>query len=524
MENLHTYITDYLLTQSWHIAVLALAIAAAALVVRNKSAHVRYLLWLIVLGKCLVPPLLTVSLAVLPGKEVAEPVVTTPVEMPVATPVETVDVVPVEPVTLPTVPAVTQQWQKPSIVKMLAEITLQQWLALAWVAGVGVFVLAAAIKALRVHWWLTSERKALPDGLQVTVENSFGELGVKSVPKVWLVEGIGQPFVWGLVRGNIYLPANFAGVKNDEERRGVLGHELSHVLRFDAAVNLLQIIAQAIFWFHPFVWWVNKRIRAEREKCCDEMAIARLGARAKDYSSAIVNTLIAEHEAAVPIPSLAVAGPVKNIEDRIKTIMRPGKRFYKRPTLIAAITVLVLALVAVPTTLALTARKSKVPEKMNVELLLEKVRQAQRPAEVMEVEWEFEAGKIPEEVRITWYRSPVPYEHPEEYKAVFDGVRSRVEYHTEGYKTKEPKGPYISVLDTTVFNGKKQRVLMSREYDGKRQEQFGRERAGYNENIRTITKYVNSWPVNFNDKKELERYEFSVVDGKKRVRRDSEET
>ena len=47
-------ITDYLLTQSWQIAVLVVIVAAVNLLLRNRSAHVRYLLWLIVLVKCLV--------------------------------------------------------------------------------------------------------------------------------------------------------------------------------------------------------------------------------------------------------------------------------------------------------------------------------------------------------------------------------------------------------------------------------------------------------------------------------------
>lgn len=353
MENLHAQIIDYLLTQSWQIGVLAVAIAAVSLAVKNKSAHVRYLLWLIVLAKCLVPPLYTITLAVLPQQQTPEPVVNAAVEIPAVAVM--VEAVPTEPVTLPS-RTVLAPPVEPSIAERLGEVTFRQWLAFVWIVGVGVFVLAAVIKALRVNQWLRRERRALPAKLQSGIEKLFAELGVKTVPKVWLVKGIGQPFVWGLLRGSIYLPGNFVGVTGDESRRGILGHELSHILRFDAAVNLLQIIAQGIFWFHPFVWWANKKIRAEREKCCDEMAIARLGAKAKDYSSAIVNTLIAEHEAALPVPSLAIAGPVKNIEDRIKTIMRPGKRFYRRPTLLAAMTVLVLALVAVPTTLALTRR------------------------------------------------------------------------------------------------------------------------------------------------------------------------
>ncbi|MHC4625225.1 MAG: M56 family metallopeptidase, partial [Planctomycetota bacterium] len=166
----------------------------------------------------------------------------------------------------------------------------------------------------------------------------------------------------------IYLPGTFSQTNGDKDRRGVLGHELSHVMRYDAAVNLLQIIAQAVYWFHPLVWWANKKIREEREKCCDEMAIARLNTRPKDYGKAIVNTLIAEHRRARPVPSLAVAGPVKNVEDRMKTIMRAGRKFYRRPTFITVVTVLFLAAAAVPTTLALTRRSAE--EQANIEQAL----------------------------------------------------------------------------------------------------------------------------------------------------------
>jgi len=206
----------------------------------------------------------------------------------------------------------------------------------------------------------------LPDKLKSHVEELLEKFGLGRFGAVWVVDGIGQPFVWGLVRGGIYLPANFTGSGSIESCRVIIAHELSHVLRFDAFVNLLQIIAQAIFWFHPFVWWSNKKIRAEREKCCDEMAIARLNAQPKDYGAAIVNTLIAEHNSMFPVPSLAVAGSVKNIEERIKTIMNPGKKFYKRPSIVAAILVLILALIIVPTTLALTERSEKTNVQDNV--------------------------------------------------------------------------------------------------------------------------------------------------------------
>ncbi len=349
MENYLSTITNYLLTQSWQIAVLVVVIAVVNLALKNRSAHVRYLLWLIVLAKCLVPPLFAIPLPILPQEKPAKKVTVSPVQMlPVA--FEVVDMsaaeVPVSSAVAVPAPTVTE---KPS------RLSSRQWIGFGWIVGVAAFFLFAVIKALRTNFWLWRQRKLLPAELQIGIENLFSGLDIKALPKVWLVEGIGQPFVWGLLRGSIYLPADFVKVNNSEHRRDVLGHELSHILRFDAAVNILQIIGQAIFWFHPFAWWANKRIRAEREKCCDEIAIARLGAKTKDYSIAIVNILIAEQESTRPVPSLAVAGPVRNIEERIKTMMKPGKKFYKRPSLVTVTVVLLLALLIVPTALVLTA-------------------------------------------------------------------------------------------------------------------------------------------------------------------------
>jgi len=334
--------------------MLALVIGAVSLSLKNRSAHIRYLLWVVILGKCLLPSLVTIPLAILPQGQIGEPVAASAVAAEEVS-FEAEDAAATVVLDLGTADMAAE----PSIIQRLGDVSLRQWLAVGWIVGGGLFFLIALIKAFRVNMWLTGQRKPVSGELQIRIEEFVAGLGIKKFPKVWLIEGVGQPFVWGLVRGAIYLPGNFAQKDSRENSRGVLGHELSHILRFDAAVNLLQIIAQGIFWFHPFVWWANKKIRAEREKCCDEMAIARLDAKAKEYSSAIVDVLVAEYESIRAIPSLAIAGPVKNIEDRIKAIMKPGRKFYKRPSVVVVIAVLLLAVLAVPTTLALTRRPGR---------------------------------------------------------------------------------------------------------------------------------------------------------------------
>jgi len=348
-----TGVTDYLLTQSWQIALLVLVVAAVNLALRNKSAHVRYLLWLIVLAKCLVPPFYAVPLAILPQQGLAESIATA---LPAYVPPqqrEATGAMIAEPGELSSIPF---EMLSPAVERGWRSISVHEWLGIGWMVGACAFLTFNLLRALRANLWLWRRRKALPAELRSNIENLFSAHGVRSFPDIWLVEGFNQPFVWGLVRGSIYLPVDFLNINRPEHQRSVLGHELSHVLRFDAAVNILQVIAQAIFWFHPLIWWANRKIRAEREKCCDEMAVARLNTSPRDYSTAILETLANKCRQTRPVPSLAVAGPVKNIEERIKTMLRPGKKFYKRPSVVVAIIVFLLALLTVPSIVVLTAK------------------------------------------------------------------------------------------------------------------------------------------------------------------------
>ena len=318
METSLTKITDYLLTQSWQIAILVVVIAAVNFALRNKSAHVRYLFWLIVLAKCLAPPLLTVPLAILPQERTElYPRETLSLYRGVVDPALT------ESSDLHSIPF---EMRRPSTIERgWRGISTHEWLGIIWLAGVWVFLMFNLLRALRASLWLWRHRKRLPDVMRKDIEALFAHQGIKSIPHVWLVEDFNQPFVWGLLRGSIYLPFDFLKINKPERQTSVLSHELSHVLRFDAVVNILQVIAQTIFWFHPLIWWANRKIRQEREKCCDEMAVARLQTSPRDYSAAILETLAAKSERTRPVPSLAVVGPVKNIEERIKTMLRPEK-------------------------------------------------------------------------------------------------------------------------------------------------------------------------------------------------------
>src|SRR4029077_1211889 len=76
-----------------------------------------------------------------------------------------------------------------------------------------------------------------------------------------------------------------------EDIEPLLAHELIHVRRRDSTTGLLQMIVQCLWWFHPLVWWANRKIIEERERCCDEAVIAALGCRPGRYARSLLAVL-----------------------------------------------------------------------------------------------------------------------------------------------------------------------------------------------------------------------------------------
>ena len=351
MDTYVNSVTTYLFAQSWQIGLLALIVGLISFALKNRSAHIRYLLWLIVLAKCLIPPVYSVSVPVLPDRPSIEKMsVLVSVETPlVDTKIDKADA-PVE-----------VQAAKASQKSRFALPSTKQAIVLLWLLGVLLFLLWIGFRAVRYTLWLRSRRTLLPIYLKHKLQVPFECLNFKKLPRIWLTKDIGQPFVWGLLRGSVYLPVDFTDLDSPQHNRTVMVHELSHIIRYDAAINLLQILAQAIFWFHPVVWWTNKKIRQEREKCCDEMVVAQFSTDPEHYTDAIVEALTAERQSAHPVPSLAIVGSVKDIEERIKNMLRPGKKFYKRPSVIALVIILLFAFLIVPIGCVLTNKSETKP-------------------------------------------------------------------------------------------------------------------------------------------------------------------
>jgi beta-lactamase regulating signal transducer with metallopeptidase domain len=112
-------------------------------------------------------------------------------------------------------------------------------------------------------------------------------LGIKR--KVLLLESelIKIPAVFGHLKPVIFIPLGILANLPPEQAEAILLHELAHIRRRDYLFNLVQNIAETVFFFNPALLWLSSLIREEREHCCDDIAIAETNDR-KQFIKALI--------------------------------------------------------------------------------------------------------------------------------------------------------------------------------------------------------------------------------------------
>jgi hypothetical protein len=108
-----------------------------------------------------------------------------------------------------------------------------------------------------------------------------------------------------------------------QQLQAIIAHELAHIRRYDAFVNLFQVAAEMLLFYHPAVWWVSRRIRIEREVCCDHEALAACG---EPVSYARALTMMEEWRAAPPMLMAANRGPLAERVFRLLGIQGTSSR------------------------------------------------------------------------------------------------------------------------------------------------------------------------------------------------------
>ncbi len=125
------------------------------------------------------------------------------------------------------------------------------------------------------------------------------------------------PTVVGWLRPAILLPIAALASLTPDQVEAILAHELAHIRRHDYAVNVLQTLAETLLFYHPAVWWISKRIRVEREHCCDDIAIEICGDPI-GYAQALAELESWRTSSA----TMALAATGGSLLDRVRRILR----------------------------------------------------------------------------------------------------------------------------------------------------------------------------------------------------------
>lgn len=198
------------------------------------------------------------------------------------------------------------------------------WIAPLWMAGVILF------QVRTIRGWTAARRLrrrgvcSAPEHWQRRLRELAARLRI-SQPVALLETCIaGVPAAIGYLRPVILVPAGMLTSMPPGQVEAILLHELAHIRRQDYLVNLLQTIGEGLLYFHPAVWWISGVIRAEREHCCDDLAVAALGGGVHEYASALA-ALEQSRWGVENRQTAAVAATGGSLVKRIHRLLYPGR-------------------------------------------------------------------------------------------------------------------------------------------------------------------------------------------------------
>ncbi|MHA4737378.1 M56 family metallopeptidase [Dyadobacter sp. MSC1_007] len=211
-----------------------------------------------------------------------------------------------------------------------------QELVVCWLIGSGILLLRFA------GGWIFTERLRFKAKIVMDKEwrARFGvitaKMNISKAIEFRETAKIVTPMVIGALSPVVLIPIGLLSGFSTAQVEAILAHELAHIRRNDYLVNMLQSFVEVIFFFHPAIWWLSDRIRAEREHCCDDIALAVCGDK-MSLAHALVK--VAEWQTS---PGLAMAFASKKplLLHRVQRVLglspKPARTFSSLPIIVFA--------------------------------------------------------------------------------------------------------------------------------------------------------------------------------------------
>ena len=280
-------VSSALLHSLWQDAIVGLLLFGALIALRRATANARYLVCCAALALMAVLPIITTIALSDRGTpdhlSMPAPLIVTPTE---------------------NVTTVARTTSEPGTFSANWLTSVTPWVLPLWF--VGVLTCSLRLVLAGAHTVVLRRRSDLEEGpIAAAVARLAARVGVRRPVSVRISILTDTPATLGLLRPVILLPPAVALGVTPEQLEALLAHELAHIRRHDYLVNVLQMLAETLFFYHPAVWWVSERMRVERELCCDDIAVDACG-DALSYAQAL--TKIARLQLTRPGMALGATG------------------------------------------------------------------------------------------------------------------------------------------------------------------------------------------------------------------------
>lgn len=199
----------------------------------------------------------------------------------------------------------------PHFSSLLARV--EPWVLPVWLAGVLLLSLRLVAGGVQVHA-LRRTGQPVDDELYERVRRLASRMGVHHPIRLVTSPHADGPSAIGWLRPLILLPPAHTMGLTIEQLEALLAHELAHIRRHDYLVNIVQMVAETLLFYHPAVWWVSKRLRIERELCCDEEAVRACG-DAATYARALLSL------AKLQSPAMVMGSTGGSLTDRVRVLL-----------------------------------------------------------------------------------------------------------------------------------------------------------------------------------------------------------
>jgi beta-lactamase regulating signal transducer with metallopeptidase domain len=272
-----------LLDHLWQSTLFAAPLGALTLLLRRHAASVRFWLWFAASIKFLVP--FSALMAI--GAAMTLPAGPMPPEAP------TLEVLHDTAAPFANAPAAS--------VMPNGATNWIPWLIAIWAAGTLLGLLLWGMRWLKLRALVRAARP----------------LAISAPLPVLISSAPVEPGLIGIFRPVLMLPDGIQARLSRQEMDAILAHELCHFRRRDNLTAAVHMLVESLFWFHPLVWWLGRRLMHERERACDEAVLAA-GNDPRVFAQGILNvcrfTIQAPHACAS-----ALSGA--NLRIRIETIL-----------------------------------------------------------------------------------------------------------------------------------------------------------------------------------------------------------